>query len=155
MAQGVGAGYLWTLWWNGTVIPLVEGVSSLPMSYRSVLAMRCSEDREGYGGPLCSIGPTGQPISCTCRTPCVFCSAPSGLAVSVTAPGNLSAVPTSAGAPITVTITGLDLASSANCVSSGVLVTVGRWPWTLLTCNASQLVVQSGAGGGGALEVSG
>lgn len=87
------------------------------------------------------------------RGPSVVCSPPSNLVASLASPGNLSAVPTSFSSPITITIAGLDLASSNSCVSSGVGVTAGRWPWTLLSCNATSLVVQSGPGGGGGLEV--
>jgi hypothetical protein len=32
--QGVGAGYLWSLTWKGAPIALVDGVPSLPMSFR-------------------------------------------------------------------------------------------------------------------------
>jgi hypothetical protein len=80
-------------------------------------------------------------------------SPPSNLALALASPGNLSAVPTSAFAPILVTVTGQDLGSGTNCAASGVVVTAGRWPWTILTCNASVLLVQSGVGGGGGLEV--
>jgi hypothetical protein len=80
-------------------------------------------------------------------------SPPSNLALALASPGNLSAVPTSAFAPILVTVTGQDLGGGTNCAASGVVVTAGRWPWTILTCNASVLLVQSGVGGGGGLEV--
>jgi hypothetical protein len=66
--------------------------------------------------------------------------------------GSLSAVPTGAHTPVVVVITGTDLASNASCGDTSV--TVGRWHWALLQCNATALVLQSGAGGGVALDVT-